>query len=79
MKTAISINNQLFKKADKLSKKLKMSRSEFYCKAIDKYISEIESSNVTEKLNVIYSNEKSTLDPVLNVIQLSSLDNEEWE
>jgi metal-responsive CopG/Arc/MetJ family transcriptional regulator len=76
MKTAVSLSNDLFESAEKLASKMKISRSELFQNAIKNYIEEKETTYITNKLNEIYSvhdYDNSSLDPVLNEIQLKSL------
>ena len=78
MKTAISIPNPVFEAAEQLAKELGMSRSELYTTAIVTYIEAHRSEDVTGKLDQIYAEEGSTLDPVLLQMQVASLDGEDW-
>jgi metal-responsive CopG/Arc/MetJ family transcriptional regulator len=57
MKTAISIPDQTFDAAEQLVKRLGISRSELYSKAISSYIKEHRNDSVTEALNEIYADE----------------------
>ncbi|CAB1069588.1 Programmed cell death antitoxin YdcD [Olavius algarvensis Delta 1 endosymbiont] len=78
MKTAISLPDEIYHSADQLAKRLGMSRSELYSKAVALYISAHKNEAVTEALNKIYAKEKSELDPAINMMQLKSLPREEW-
>ena len=78
MKTAISLPDSLFAEAERVAKRLGMSRSKFYAKAITEYVNAQRARNVTEQLNAIYSKEDSKLDPTLEKLQLQSLPREDW-
>lgn len=78
MKTAISIPNPIFEAAEQLAKELGMSRSELYTTAIAAFVEAHQSEDVTEKLNQLYAEEESTLDPVLGKMQATVLDGEDW-
>ena len=78
MKTAISIPDKIFQSADSLAKRLGLSRSQLYSTAISEYLSKYQNEQVTERLNVIYSEEDSTLSPNIIFLQTKSLDHEEW-
>lgn len=78
MKTAISIPNPLFETAEQLAKRLGISRSELYTRALATYIQTYEKSLVTQRLNEIYGKEESTADPVLSRLQWMSLPEESW-
>jgi metal-responsive CopG/Arc/MetJ family transcriptional regulator len=78
MKTAISIPDEIYQSADQLAKRLGMSRSELYSKAVSIFINAHQNEAVTKALDQIYEKEKSGIDPVINVMQLKSLPKEEW-
>ena len=64
--------------ADRLAKRLHMSRSELYTRAVDEYVGEHRHSRVREKLDEVYSAEPSTVDPGLLNAQSASLPEEDW-
>ena len=78
MKTAISIPDEIYHSADQLAKRLGVSRSELYSKAVLNYINAHKNDAVTKALDQIYAKEKSEIDPVINVMQLGSLPKEGW-
>ena len=55
MKTAISIDDKLFDKAEKLSEKLHISRSQLFSQAVEYLIEKDESLDIVKRLNAIYS------------------------
>lgn len=78
MKTAISIPDRVFKGADKAARKLGMSRSEFYARAIQAYLDAFQSEGVTDALNLVYARESSKLDPAVARMQRASVPRERW-
>ena len=78
MKTAISVPDPIFARADRLAKRLQMSRSELYARAVEAYIGEHRHSSVREKLDEVYSAESSALAPTILNAQAASLLEEEW-
>ena len=78
MKTAVSLPNPLFEAADQLAKRLGVSRSELYARAIAEYLKSCRSEGITEVLNRVYREEPSNLDPVIAAIQAASLPRDEW-
>lgn len=78
MKTAISIPDSTFEAAERLAKRMKLSRSELYTKAVSSYMQEHKSDNVTDILNEIYAEERSTVDTVIQALQLNSLPEDQW-
>src|SRR6476646_8717904 len=78
MKTAISIPDPIFEQAEEAARELRMSRSELYTTALREFLTEKDSTRVTERLNEVYEAESSTLDPVLMLLQATALPVEEW-
>jgi metal-responsive CopG/Arc/MetJ family transcriptional regulator len=78
MKTAISIPDTVYKSAEKVARRLGISRSQLYAKAVSDFIREHQYDNITEKLNEIYSKEPSNLDLVSQVLQYSTLEKGDW-
>lgn len=78
MKTAISIPDSIFKTAERLARRLGITRSRLYTKAVTEYIQKHKNDKVCEKLNEIYERESSSLDSVTHAIQWASIDEEEW-
>ena len=78
MKTAISIPDEVFHAAEELSRRLRMSRSELYSQAVAAFIASHRSTGVRKKLDAIYGEEDSALDPVLAHWQALALPREDW-
>lgn len=75
MKTAVSLPDSVFEAAEQLAKRLQLSRSELYAKAIATFVSEHRGRGVTELLNQVYGpdGEGSELDPVVAELQRRSV------
>jgi len=79
MKTAISIPDPVFKTAERLAKRLGLSRSELYVRAILNYIREHKNHKVTDLLNEVYAGmENQELEKGFKRAQMLSIDKEEW-
>jgi metal-responsive CopG/Arc/MetJ family transcriptional regulator len=78
MKTAISIPDEVFRAAEELSRRLRMSRSALYSQAVAAFIASHRSTGVREKLDAIYGEEDSALDPLLAHWQALALPREDW-
>ena len=80
MKTAISIPDDLHRAAERAAKRLGLSRSELYRRALGEYLSQHADKIVTDALNEIYDGETSQpgIGPALMDAQLSSLPADEW-
>jgi hypothetical protein len=78
MKTAVSIPDDVYKRAEEFAQRNKISRSSLYAVAVDVYVQQHFSNDITRKLNDVYSSSENALDPVLDKMQILSLDKEEW-
>jgi metal-responsive CopG/Arc/MetJ family transcriptional regulator len=78
MKTAISLPDLVFEEAESLARQLGISRSELYTNALKVYLRKYNRDQILDKLNQIYSEESSELDPVLAKMQFMSLLSENW-
>lgn len=78
MKTAISIPDDLFAAAEAAARSLSVSRSEFYAKAIERYLQDQQDAAITDRLNEVYASNSSELDPALYEIMLRSIGDEQW-
>ena len=77
-KTPISLPDLVFEEAEALASQLGRSRSELYTKALQAYLRRHNRSRILSKLNQVYSEESSKLDPVLAKMQFMSLPHEDW-
>jgi metal-responsive CopG/Arc/MetJ family transcriptional regulator len=78
MKTAVSIPDPIFEAAEAMSKRLGLSRSELYARALQAYVTNQEKPDVTETLNQVYSKHPSYVDPLMTQLQFACLPHEEW-
>lgn len=78
MKTAISLPDDLFESADELAERLGVSRSELYADAVAEYLAKHRGQDVTARLNEVYADEASGLDPALRTAQARSMGSSEW-
>ncbi|WP_205703827.1 hypothetical protein [Candidatus Chloroploca sp. Khr17] len=78
MKTAISIPDPLFAAAEQYAQDKGLSRSELYAKAIQHYLNTFRYQGITEALDTLYGEEKSTLDPAYIAAQGQIVPTEEW-
>lgn len=78
MKTAVSIPDDVFYAAEELSRRLGLSRSELYTKAVAAFLEHQRATGVKEALDAIYAVQDSRLDLELVRLQALSLPREEW-
>jgi|FreactTroBogLake_1042271.scaffolds.fasta_scaffold33001_1 hypothetical protein len=77
MKTAISIEDDLFRQAEEAAKELGLSRSALYSQAIGEFIRTHMPSEITRKYNEVFSNTKND-DKEIDRIAYDVLSKAEW-
>lgn len=78
MKTAVSLPDDLFDRAEAAARRLRVSRSRLYAAAIAEFLDRSQSDRITNRLNEIYADKPAKLDPALQRAQLKSLNEESW-
>ena len=79
MRTAVSIPDDLFRRAEAAARKLRLSRSHLYATALREFLDRRQTSDdITARLNEVYSKEPDKLDPALNYAQLRSVKSDRW-
>jgi metal-responsive CopG/Arc/MetJ family transcriptional regulator len=78
MKTAISLPDDLFRMAEATARRLRVSRSELYAKAIAQFLQGQRGDAITERLNNVYSRHAAKVDSGLHRAQLRSLEKDDW-
>ena len=75
MKTAISIPDRVFRSAEQLAARLKVSRSVLYSRALATLVEQHRDDLITSRLNEIYGpgRESSSLDDGLAAVQHRTL------
>jgi metal-responsive CopG/Arc/MetJ family transcriptional regulator len=73
MKTAISIPDDIFAAAEATARRLGMSRSELFSRAVAIFIEKHQGRRITAQLDKVYGDHDSKLDPALNELQLQSI------
>jgi metal-responsive CopG/Arc/MetJ family transcriptional regulator len=78
MKTAISIDENVYTEAEDTARELGLSRSKLYTLAIEEYIQNHKPDMVMEQLNTVYGKRDSEMDSDLKRSQLDLLSRAEW-
>jgi metal-responsive CopG/Arc/MetJ family transcriptional regulator len=78
VKTAVSLPDDLFRRAETTARRLRVSRSELYAKAIGEFLQRQQGNTITERLNHVYSKRTAKLDVALHRAQLKSLEQDTW-
>jgi metal-responsive CopG/Arc/MetJ family transcriptional regulator len=74
MKTAISLPDDLYTRAERVAEQLNMNRSQLYATALHDYLETHDPASITAVFNKIYAAESSELDPALMQMALLSQD-----
>lgn len=69
MKTAISLPDQLFQDADEAAKRLGISRSLLYSKALAEYLERLDGARITARLDAVYQKVEGRPEPGLTALQ----------
>ncbi len=77
MKVAISVPDPTFRAAERVSKRLGMSRSGLYVKALEEFVNVHRDAEVRESLAAVYGSSRATVDPLIDQLQAEAL-REEW-
>jgi metal-responsive CopG/Arc/MetJ family transcriptional regulator len=78
MKTAISIPDGIFRDAERLSRRLKKSRSQLYAEAVTEYVARHDPEAVTEAMNKVCETMGEYFDPAISAAARRSLEHVEW-
>jgi hypothetical protein len=78
MKTAVSLPDDLFRLAETTARRLRVSRSELYAKAIAEFLKRQDGNAITERLNDVYSRQPAKVDSGLHRAQLKSFRKDAW-
>ena len=78
MKTAISIPTPLFRKAERLARRLKKSRSQIYREAVSDYVERHDPEAITAALDAVHRAPDSESDSFVRQAGRSILESTEW-
>jgi len=78
MKTAISIPDELFERAEALAQRLGKSRSQVYREALADYVARREPAAVTEAINAVVEETEPTHDDWTAEAARRTLERTEW-
>jgi len=69
VKTAVSIPDALFEAADRAARRLGLSRSELYARALERFLGDEPDEAITAALDEVYADDASPLDDALAAAQ----------
>lgn len=78
MKTAVSIPDDIFKRAESWARRARQSRSEVYSRALREYVSRHAPDEVTDAMNRVADAINERVDPFLAAASRRALKRSEW-
>ena len=78
MKTAVSIPDEIFKRAETLAHRAKRSRSEVYARALSEYLARHAPDSVTEAMDRVLEEVKEPADKFASRAARRTLARSEW-
>jgi hypothetical protein len=72
------VPDDLFRQAEVTARRLRVSRSELYAKAIAEFLKRQNGDAITERLNDVYSRRSAKVDSALQRAQLKSFREDGW-
>jgi hypothetical protein len=65
VKIAISVPDQVFRRAERAARRMRLPRSQFYALAVEAYVRQQDREDVTVCLNAVHSEDATKPDPFL--------------
>ena len=78
MKTAISVSDGLFKRAENYAREKKISRSRLFSDAMEEYLAKREKDKIIEQINKVCEEVDTSIDPIWKNLQGRAFSKEEW-
>jgi metal-responsive CopG/Arc/MetJ family transcriptional regulator len=78
MKTAVSIPDGVFQKAERLARRMKTSRSELYSRALAEYVARHAPDHVTETMDRVCAEVGDQGDEFVSAVARRVLGRSEW-
>jgi len=78
MKTAISVPDDVFKRAERLARRSKKSRSRLFSDALQEYVARHSPDEITEAMNSVCDEVGDTKDPFVSAAARRTLEKTEW-
>lgn len=78
MKTAVSIPDELFRRADALARRRGKSRSQVYREALAEYLLRRDDGSITDAMNAVIDEVGTEIDPWVAAVSRRTLERTEW-
>ena len=79
MKTAVSLPDPVFEAAEKLAKRMKLSRSAFYSLALEEFVKRNQTEDLTAEINRVLGEIGQKRDPSMDVATRATFKRSEWD
>jgi metal-responsive CopG/Arc/MetJ family transcriptional regulator len=78
MKTAVSIPDEVYERAERLARQTKKSRSRLFSEALDEYVSRHAPDEITESMNQVCIDVGGASDPFVSSAAHRLLEKSDW-
>jgi len=78
MKTAVSIPDDIFERAESLARRAKRSRSDLYARALKEYVARHAPDSVTEAMDRVVAEINEPTDRFVSTAARRTLERNEW-
>jgi metal-responsive CopG/Arc/MetJ family transcriptional regulator len=78
MKTAVSIPDAIFRRAERLARQTKKSRSQLFSDAVSEYVARHAPDDVTEAMNRVCDSLDEPVDPFVSAASRRIFERIEW-
>jgi metal-responsive CopG/Arc/MetJ family transcriptional regulator len=78
MKTAISLPDTLFERAELMAQHMGLNRSQLYTQALSEFLAKHDHAAITAAFDAVYADTPVSLDTELVTMQAASMDTDEW-
>ena len=68
MKTAVSVPDDVFRAGERVARRLGLSRSGLYSRALREFLDLRDEDEITRRLNEVYEREAASVDPAMSRI-----------
>ena len=79
VKVFVSIPDGVFRAAERLSKRMRISRSQLYARAVEACVKSHAGTVITKRLDQVYSNASSRIEPAVEAATLELHRRERWD
>ncbi len=78
MKVAVSVPDPVFHAAERVSRRMRLSRSRFYAEAVEAFVKKHSQKEITAQLDKVYASSSAKVAPGIEAASLEVLRREGW-